>query len=42
MSDVVAYMELALQYAANETQRNMIQAYVDHFKTGDVNKHKLS
>jgi len=35
-------MEQALKYAANENQKNMVAAYIEHFKSGDVDKHKDS
>jgi dipeptidyl-peptidase-3 len=36
MSQVVAYLEEAKKYAANEHQANMITSYVRHFQTGEI------
>lgn len=32
----------ALEYAANDNEKKMIQAYIEHFKTGDMQKFKES
>ena len=42
MNEVVANLEKAEAYTANENQKEMIQNYVEHFKYGDVEKHKDS
>ena len=42
MASVVNAMKKAHVYAGNENQSNMTQAYVDHFKYGDVEQHKES
>lgn len=42
MKDVVASMEEAAKHAANETQKKMVLDYIEHFKFGDVEKHKDS
>jgi dipeptidyl-peptidase-3 len=34
MRDVVTEMESALKYTANDTQKAMIQSYIEHFQTG--------
>jgi len=39
---VAAHFEKAKEFAANETQSEMLRLYVEHFKTGDVNVHKDS
>lgn len=36
------YLERAKEYAANDNQREMIELYIDHFKTGSIDKHKDS
>ena len=35
-------MEKAKEYAANDTQKEMIEKYLDHFKSGCVQTHKNS
>jgi len=42
MRDVVASLEEAVKYAANEHQQKMVQDYIEHFRFGDVEKHKDS
>jgi len=42
MKDVVASMEQAVKYAANEHQQKMVTDYIEHFRYGDVEKHKDS
>ncbi|CAK87860.1 unnamed protein product (macronuclear) [Paramecium tetraurelia] len=42
LNSVVTHLTQALQYAANDNQKNMIQAYIEHFQTGDVELHKSS
>ena len=36
------YLERALPYVANETQLEMLQLYIEHFKTGSIDTHKDS
>lgn len=42
MRDVVASMEQAVKYAANDHQQKMVTEYINHFRFGDVDKHKES
>mmetsp|Transcript_6652 Transcript_6652/g.10692 ORF Transcript_6652/g.10692 Transcript_6652/m.10692 type:complete len:324 (-) Transcript_6652:909-1880(-) len=42
MKTVVEHMQEALKYVANENQRNMVTAYIEHFKFGDIDAHKES
>eukprot|EP00357_Protocruzia_adherens_P016775 CAMPEP_0114997242 /NCGR_PEP_ID=MMETSP0216-20121206/14785_1 /TAXON_ID=223996 /ORGANISM="Protocruzia adherens, Strain Boccale" /LENGTH=708 /DNA_ID=CAMNT_0002361591 /DNA_START=1606 /DNA_END=3732 /DNA_ORIENTATION=- len=42
LGKVADNLSKAAEFAANETQKQMINAYVEHFKFGDVNKHKDS
>lgn len=42
MERVVGYMKEALKYAANENQSKMIESYINHFETGDIEQHKES
>lgn len=42
MKGVADELEQAIQYAANEHQKKMLEAYVEHFRTGDIDKHKES
>lgn len=42
MSKVCQNLELAKKYAANEIQENMINEYIKHFKSGDMQEHKES
>lgn len=39
---IVEELEGALKYAANTTQENMLKAYIQSFKTGSMEEHKLS
>eukprot|EP00347_Sterkiella_histriomuscorum_P003337 403364678 len=39
---VVEYLEHAKTYAANDNQRQMVELYIQHFKTGDIDTHKDS
>lgn len=39
---ITAEFEEALKYVANDTQKNMIKAYISSFKTGSMNAHKDS
>jgi dipeptidyl-peptidase-3 len=36
------YLEKCIQAAANETQQKMLKSYIEHFASGDINKHKDS
>lgn len=36
------YLERALEYCANETQKDMIRLYIEHFRTGSIDVHKDS
>ena len=36
------YLTEALKYVANETQAKMIEFYIEHFKTGNIETHKDS
>ncbi|KAI4468162.1 dipeptidyl peptidase iii-related [Holotrichia oblita] len=40
MEILVQYLEKAVPYAANETQINMLKAYIESFTTGSLQKHK--
>jgi dipeptidyl-peptidase-3 len=40
--EVNSYLEKAKTYAANEVQSQMIQYYIDHFRTGSIEAHKDS
>ncbi|MFT7618974.1 MAG: dipeptidyl-peptidase-3, partial [Planctomycetota bacterium] len=42
LKKVVACFAQALPHAANDNQRKMILAYIDHFNGGDINDHKES
>ena len=42
MTKVVENLEQAEKYAANANQKQMLQNYIEHFKYGDVEKHKDS
>ncbi|XP_017761362.1 PREDICTED: dipeptidyl peptidase 3 [Eufriesea mexicana] len=37
---VVSNLQKAKEYAANETERNMLDKYIEHFKTGSLQDHK--
>jgi dipeptidyl-peptidase-3 len=41
-SAVVNELQQARQYAANDVQREMLDAYVKHFENGDINDHKAA
>jgi len=40
LTNVVKYLKLALNYTANTTQYNMLNHYIDHFTTGNINSHR--
>lgn len=40
--NIVQNLKDALKFAANPIQYNMIQSYIEHFETGDLEKHKES
>ena len=42
LRDVVFYLKMAKEYASNQHERDMIDKYVDHFKTGNISLHKDS
>lgn len=42
MYKTIHYLQEAQKYAANDNQKKMIQEYIEHFRTGDVDKHKES
>ena len=42
LNEVVLYLEQAMEFASNQNQREMIQDYILHFKSGDVEAHKDS
>jgi dipeptidyl-peptidase-3 len=42
MQKIVHHMEEAKKHVSNDNQGGMVQSYVDHFKHGDVDKHKDS
>ena len=42
MKKVVADMKNALKYVANDNQKCMVEAYIEHFENGDIEKHKDS
>lgn len=42
LKEVVHYLTEAAKYAANDTQREMMELYVRHFETGSVDLHKDS
>lgn len=36
------YLEKALKYVANDNQAAMLQKYIEHYTTGDIETHKDS
>jgi len=42
LANVVTYLKEALNYVANDNQKNMILHYITHFETGDLEEHKES
>ena len=42
MSKIALNMEKAIPYASNETQKKMLAAYVESFRTGSIESHKES
>lgn len=42
LAGVVACLEQALRYVADENQRRMVLAYIAHFNGGDIDDHKTS
>ena len=42
LEEVVYYLGKTLNYCANDCQREMIQFYIDHFRTGSIELHKES
>jgi len=42
LEEVNYYLSKALDYAANDNQRDMLSLYIEHFKTGSIDTHKDS
>ena len=42
MRNVNKYLSEAKKYAANEIQEKMIEEYIEHFRNGDMERHKES
>ena len=42
LTDMNRYLERAKEYAANKNQREMIELYIEHYKTGNIETHKDS
>lgn len=42
LEETNSYLKQARQYAANDLQREMIDLYIEHFQTGDIETHKDS
>ena len=42
LKEVHYYLSEARKYAANDNQRDMLELYVEHFKTGSIDAHKDS
>lgn len=42
LKDVNYFLEKALPFAANEHETKMVELYIKHFKSGDINDHKDS
>lgn len=42
MYKVIYHLKEAQKYAANDNQKKMIDEYIEHFRAGDVNRHKES
>mmetsp|Transcript_33012 Transcript_33012/g.50567 ORF Transcript_33012/g.50567 Transcript_33012/m.50567 type:complete len:188 (+) Transcript_33012:298-861(+) len=42
LKEMNAYLEEAVKYAGNDTQKKMIELYIDHYQTGNVETHKDS
>lgn len=42
LREVYKNLEKAAQYAANDNQKNMLKDYVEHFISGDMEKHRDS
>lgn len=40
LKKVVEYLQQAIPYSSNETQSNMLSAYIESFTTGSLQKHK--
>lgn len=40
LSHVIVHLCEAREYASNDTERHMIEAYVRHFTTGSLSEHK--
>ena len=42
LQEVVKYLRRAVKYSANDHERQMLEKYIEHFKTGDIGMHKES
>ena len=42
LKEVVSHLQAAITFAANESQKAMLEAYVAHFQTGDIDAHLKS
>lgn len=42
LAEVNYYLERAKSYAANDTQRDMMELYIKHFQSGSIDDHKDS
>jgi len=42
MENIVCHLQESIKYANNENQKKMMEQYVEHFKYGDIDKHKES
>ena len=42
LRDTNKYLERAKEYAANDTQREMIECYIKHYESGSIDMHKES
>ncbi len=42
LKEVNYYLQRALQYVANENQREMVTNYIKHYETGSIEVHKES
>jgi dipeptidyl-peptidase-3 len=42
MKDITDYLDSAMNLTDNPIQKQMIKSYIDHFTTGDLDKHKES
>jgi hypothetical protein len=42
LKEVKYYLSRALQYVANDNQKEMVANYIKHFETGSIEVHKES